>query len=117
MSAVHPAHGNPVGQLAAEHPGVVKLGRACWFAKGVIYIIGGVLALLVAAKASGWADSPTTDDQEASPTGALKTVAHASGGALLLWLLAMGMFLCAGWRIVSAFLPGNTDAKAWIKRI
>jgi len=117
MSVVHQAHGNPVGQLAAEHPGVVKVGRAGWFAKGVIYAIGGVLALLVAAKASGWSKSPTTGTQEASPTGAIKTVAHASGGAFLLWLLAIGMLLYAVWRLISAFLPGSTDAKGWIKRI
>jgi len=117
MSVVHQAHGNPVGQLAAEHPGVVKVGRAGWFAKGVIYVIGGVLALLLAAKASGWSKSPSTGTQEASPTGALKTVAHASGGALLLWILAIGMFLYAAWRVVTACLPGNTDAKGWIKRV
>lgn len=40
---------NPVGRLIAEHPGVVKIGRAGWFAKGVVYVIGGFLALSVAA--------------------------------------------------------------------
>jgi hypothetical protein len=107
---------NPVGQLAAEHPGVVRFGRIGWFAKGVVYVIAGVLALFVAAKASGWSTS-TTGDQEASPTGALKTVAHASGGSLLMWLLAVGMLIYAAWRIVSAVLPGGTGAESWVKRI
>jgi len=113
-----PSVHNPVGQLAAEHPTAVKIGRAGWFAKGVVYTIAGFLALSVAAKASGWADSTSsTGNQEASPVGAIKTVAGSSGGTLLLWLLAAGMLLYAAWRVVSAFMPGNTDAKAMAKRI
>jgi hypothetical protein len=119
-SVRHPQGGihNPVGHLAAEHPGLVKIGRAGWFAKGVVYVIAGVLALSVAVKASGWtASASATGTQEASPTGAIKTVAGSSGGTLLLWLLAIGMLLYAGWRLVSALLPGGTDAKAWIHRV
>ncbi len=109
---------NPVGELAAEHPGVVKIGRAGWFAKGVVYTIAGFLALSVAARASGWTDSTsTTGQQEASPVGAIKTVAGSSGGTLLLWLLAIGMLIYAVWRVVSALLPGSTDAKGWAHRI
>ncbi len=109
---------NPVGELAAEHPGAVKIGRAGWFAKGVVYTIAGYLALSVAAKASGWADSTsTTGNQEASPVGAIKTVAGSSGGTFLLWLLAAGMLLYAAWRVVSALLPGSTDAKGWAHRL
>ena len=117
MTSVHSLQHNPVGRLAGDHPGVVKVGRAGWFAKGVIYLIAGVLALLIAARASGWSHAATAPDQEASPTGALKTVAHATGGALLLWALALGMLIYAAWRVVSALLPGGTDAKAWIQRI
>lgn len=117
-SAHHPTgvH-NPVGQLAAEHPGAVKIGRAGWFAKGVVYVIAGVLAIEVAARASGWSNSPTTGSQEASPTGAVKTVAGSGGGTLLLWLLAIGMFIYALWRIVTAALPGGKDAEAMAHRI
>ncbi|MEP7115082.1 MAG: DUF1206 domain-containing protein [Ilumatobacteraceae bacterium] len=109
---------NPVGELAAEHPGVVKVGRAGWFAKGVVYVIAGFLALSVAAKASGWADvTSSTGSQEASPVGAIKTVAGSAGGSALLWLLAIGMLLYSAWRVVSALLPGSTDAKGWARRI
>lgn len=114
---VHSIH-NPVGQLAAEHPGAVKLGRAGWFAKGVTYCIAGILALSIAAKASGWADSTSAaGNQEASPVGAIKTVAGSGGGTVLLWLLAIGMLLYAAWRVVSALLPGGTDANAMAHRI
>lgn len=108
---------NPVGHLAAEHPGLVKLGRAGWFAKGVVYVLAGILALQIAAKASGFSKSPATGQQEASPVGAIKTVAGSGGGAVLLWVLAIGMLLYAAWRVVSALLPGSTDAKGWAHRI
>ena len=109
---------NPVGRLTAQHPGVVKIGRAGWFAKGVVYVIAGILALSVAAKASGWsATTSGTGTQEASPTGAIKTVAGSGGGTILLWLLAIGMLLYAAWRVVSALLPGGADAKAIAQRI
>ena len=49
----HAVGANPVGRLAREHPGVVKLGRAGWFAKGVVYIVPGALALYVPAPAPG----------------------------------------------------------------
>ena len=108
---------NPVGTLAADHPGAVKIGRAGWFAKGVVYTIAGVLALQVAVRASCWTDKASTGSQEASPTGAIKTVAGSAGGTLLLWLLAIGMFIYAIWRLVSAALPGGRDADAWVHRI
>jgi hypothetical protein len=117
MSRVHTLPHNPVGRLASDHPGIVKFGRAGWFAKGVVYLVAGVLALVIAAKASGWSSAATTPNQEASPTGALKTIAQMSGGALLMWVLAGGMLIYAAWRVVTAFLPGGTDAKAWVMRI
>src|SRR4051794_6833906 len=119
MSTIHdhaPHVHNPVGELAAEHPGLVKIGRAGWFAKGVVYVLAGILALQIAAKASGFAKGAQTGQQEASPTGAIKAVA-GSGGGVVLWLLAIGMLLYALWRVVSALLPGGNDAKAWATRI
>jgi hypothetical protein len=106
---------NPTGRLAAEHPGVVKVGRVGWAAKGIVYVIAGILAIVVVFKARGWSSS--TADQEASPTGAIKTIAGTSGGAALLWVLAIGMLIYAAWRVVSALLPGDKDAKAMAKRI
>jgi hypothetical protein len=108
---------NPVGRLAADHPGFVKAGRVGWFAKGAVYVVAGVLSLLIAARSSGWADSASTGTQEASPTGALKAIAHETAGPLLLVLLAIGMLLYAAWRVVSALMPGGTDAEAWVRRI
>ena len=116
VSTTHTMTHNPFGKLR-HHASVVNLGRAGWFAKGVVYLVAGALALLVAGKAAGWwllDDAPNT---EASPTGALATIAHATGGALLMWLLAAGLLLYAAWRLVTALLPGGTDPMAWVKRI
>ena len=117
MSRAHSLPHNPVSGLARDHPGLVKVGRAGWFAKGVVYVGAGVLALLVAAKATGWSKAASGGTQEASPTGALKTIAQMSGGKLLMWVLAAGMLLYALWRLVSATLPGGSDIKAWATRI
>ena len=88
MQAVSRIH-NPTGRLTAEHPGIVKLGRAGWFAKGVVYVLAGILALKILPVAAGWSTS-TTASQEASPTGAVKEVASTTGGTALLWALAVG---------------------------
>ena len=110
-------YANNVGEFAAEHPGVVKVGRVGWLAKGIVYVIAGYLALSVASKASGWSNDPATGDQEASPTGAIKTVAGSGAGTFLLWLLAIGMLLYAAWRVVSALMPGGTDGESMVHRI
>jgi hypothetical protein len=106
---------NPTGRLVAEHPGAVRLGRAGWAAKGVVYLIAGVLAAAVVLASLGW--STTTAAQEASPTGAIKTIARSPGGVLLLWLLAVSMLLYAAWRVVSAIFPGHNDAESTAKRV
>ncbi len=117
MSLAHPLRHNPVGSFAHDHPGIVKFGRAGWLAKGVVYVMAGVLALLLAAKALDWSRTADAPNQEASPTGALKTIAQLSGGTVLMWVMAVGMLTYAVWRVVTALLPGGTDAKAWVKRI
>ena len=108
-------HG-PVGRLTAEHPAIVRLGRAGWLAKGIVYLLAGGLALLVVGRSFGWA-SVAAGGREASPTGAIKEVASSTGGALLLVALAVGMFLYAAWRVATALLPGSTDAEGLATRV
>jgi hypothetical protein len=117
VSGTHAALHDPVGRLTRDHPAIVKIGRIGWFAKGVVYLVAGVLAVLLAVEASGWSTSVAGADKEASPTGALKTIAQLSGGAVLMWALALGMLLYAMWRVVSALLPGAGDAEAAATRI
>jgi hypothetical protein len=107
---------DPVGRLTAEHPAIVKFGRAGWFAKGVVYLLAGGLALLVVGRSFGWSHG-TVGAKEASPTGAIKEVARSSGGPLLLIALAIGMFLYAAWRLATAVRPGSTDAEGLATRV
>jgi hypothetical protein len=107
---------NPVARVASQHPAIVKLGRVGWLAKGVVYLLAGGLALIVVARSFGWS-TPATASNEASPTGAIKEVAHTGAGPLLLVLLALGMFVYAVWRLASALMPGSTDAEGTATRI
>ena len=105
---------NPVGHLVAGHPSLVRFARAGWLAKGVVYLLAGVLALVIVARSFGWT---THASPEASPTGAITELARRGGGPFLLWALAVGMILYAAWRLTSALLPGATDTKGWATRI
>ena len=116
MSAPNALQHNPLGRLTGGS-NVEKFGRVGWFAKGAVYAVAGVLALIIAGKAAGWSRLDESADKEASPTGALKTIAQASGGEVLMWVLASGMLIYAAWRLVTAALPGGTDAMAWVKRV
>ena len=41
----------------------------------------------------------------------MKTIAHMTGGALLMWALALGMLIYAAWRVVLALLPATPTPK------
>jgi hypothetical protein len=102
---------NPVARVVADHPMVVKFGRVGWLAKGIVYLLAGGLALLIVTRSFGWSDA-STGGTEASPTGAMKEVAQSGGGPLVLVALAIGLFVYAAWRVITAILPGSTDAES-----
>ena len=52
MRSASMTHG-PAGHLTAEHPAIVRLGRAGWLAKGIVYLLAGGLALLVVGRSFG----------------------------------------------------------------
>ena len=90
---------NPTGQLVAEHPRArqARAGR-----------MGGQGCRVHARRASWRPPSSSRrsvgrpeSTQEASPTGAIKTIAGSPGGTLLLWMLGVAMLLYAAWRVAS----------------
>ena len=101
------------GRVAARHPRVVAAGRVGFAAAGVVYVIAGVLAMIIALSSFGWSSA---NEEEASPVGALQTVSDSPGGSALLWILALGLLIYAAWRVASAVLPGKQAAMTWIKR-
>jgi hypothetical protein len=94
---------------------LVKVGRVGWLAKGFVYLMAGYLALRVAVAASGWASTPTLGGASRADTaGAIQSVAGADG--VVLWLLAAGMLLYAGWRLMAAVVPGGRGLTAITRR-
>ena len=84
-----------------------KLGQSrgfCWFARfgiaarGVVYIVIGVLAVKLALGDGGKA----TDQQ-----GALQAIAKQPAGTLLLAVVAIGLLGYASWRLLRAALGGT----------
>jgi hypothetical protein len=110
------ASGAPGASRVAQHPGFVAVGRAGWVAKGIVYGLVGVLALQIAVNGGSDARSGSGEG-EASQLGAVAEIADRSYGTPLLWLIAVGLLLYGAWRLVSAALPAESSAKAWLTRI
>lgn len=78
---------------AAHSPVMSWLGRAGFAARGVMYVIIGLIALGVAFAHSG---------RRADTTGAMRLVGASPAGAVALWLLAVGFIGLALWRLSEA---------------
>jgi hypothetical protein len=112
-------HDGDVGSEAAEqfvrrHPWVVDVGRVGWAAKGVVYLLTGVLAFFVALAPFGGSDS---SDEQADPSGAITKIAEQPFGTALLWVMTVGLLVYAAWRFVTVILPADTDGHALLRRI
>lgn len=69
------------------------LARAGFLARGIMYIIIGWIAVEIAFGKSS---------QQASQTGALQALAQSPGGDIALWLVVVGFFGMALWRLSEA---------------
>ena len=90
---------------------VVWLGRFGFAAKGLVYIIIGVLAVQVAIGSGG---------QTTGPSGALGSIANQPFGQALLVIVSIGLFGYALWRLTQAWVDPEqegSDAKGVVKRI
>ena len=86
------------------------LARAGFVARGVMYIIIGILALEVAFGNAG---------HKADQSGAVRVVGNTPFGGLLLWLLVIGFIGMALWRLSEALYggPGADGRKAGTRLI
>jgi len=105
-----------IGSDAAEsfvrrHPWVIDLGRIGWAAKGVVYLLTGIVAVMVVVDPYG------SSDDEASQSGAVAQIARQPFGEILLWVVAAGLLLYASWRLVTVILPADNDGSAWVRRV
>ena len=98
------------GRRAGKSPWVERLGRAGLVAKGVLYVVVGILAINVAL-----------GSREESPdkNGALRTIAEQPFGKALLLVLAIGLGGYAAWQLALAVLDRENEgegAKGLAKR-
>lgn len=106
---------DPVGEAQAQGETVSRTrsfewgARAGLVARGVVYILIGVLAIKVAADAGG----ETADQQEV-----LQEIAQQSFGKVLLIAMAIGLAGYAVWRLVRAAIGhGTEDSDSALERI
>lgn len=87
-----------LSQQAADHPVVEKGARIGFAANGVVNVVIGWIALQLAWAGLGG------EDEEASATGALDTIAATPVGAAALVVAALGFALLGLWYLATTFL-------------
>ncbi|WP_405773985.1 DUF1206 domain-containing protein [Streptomyces sp. NBC_00859] len=89
------ARGRRQAKRAADSTAVAAGARAGFAARGVIYVLVGVLALRIAFSDGGGA--------QADRGGAIAEIAHRPFGHVLLWILGIALAGMALWRLSEAF--------------
>jgi hypothetical protein len=105
--------GTQAVRQAAASPWPERLARLGLAARGVLYIVIGILAVRIAIGHSR---------ERANQSGALKEVAAQPGGKVLVWVIAIGLVGYALWRLLTALLgsaadPAATGAKERVKAL
>lgn len=88
-----------------------KLARAGLIAKGMVYVILGILGFMAAFEIGG-----TTND-DTNKTGALVSIKELPGGLIILVLLVIGLICYSGWRLIQSFAGSSNAETKWTKRV
>jgi hypothetical protein len=102
-----------VEAVARRNPSLVTVARLGWVAKGVVYVVIGLIAVPIALQG---ATARRAGGAEASQTGAVAEIAQSSFGSIALWVIALGLALYVLWRVISIVLPAENSAGAWLAR-
>lgn len=97
---------------AVQHPHIKKLARFGFYAKGVLFIVIGILAVLVAVG--------NQSGKLADPTGAMATIALQPFGRFVLILFIIGAIGHGVWNILRGAADVDDAGRDWqgiIKRI
>jgi hypothetical protein len=105
--------GGQVIHKAAANPWPERFARLGLAARGVLFIVIGILVFRVAFGHS---------EEQASQKGALQEISSQPGGKVLVWIVAIGLIGYALWRLLSAAFgpaadPVATDAKQRVKAL
>jgi hypothetical protein len=88
--------------------GLRLLARIGFAASAVIHLLLGCLAIPVAFHQGG----------ESDQSGAIAQVGRLPGGAVLLWVMTVGLFALAAWLLLEAVLGiGSGSAKRWMRTV
>lgn len=87
-----------------------RMAQAGLSAKGVVYVLLGLLAFMAAFELGG------TGSDDASQTGTLQFVKDMPAGTVLLIVVAVGLFCYSIWRFAQAYYKSN-DNDGWKKRL
>lgn len=106
-----PTKEQTLDKMRETKPWVRRFARFGYMAKGVVYIMIGLLAFLAAF-------GPGGDTMDSS--GALRSIAQLPFGEMVLWVIGLGLVGYILWRLIKAIKdPENegTDAKGILTRI
>lgn len=95
---------------ATTKPWVKRVAQTGYIAKGVVYVLLGLLGFMAAFELTG------TSNQQASQSGLLQFVKDLPAGTLLLLLLAAGLLCYSAWRGVQTFYQPK-EKKKWPTRL
>jgi Domain of Unknown Function (DUF1206) len=103
------SRGRRTARRAASSRGMALLARAGLVARGLMYVLVGVIAIEIAVKGS---------HQQADRTGAVRLVAHTAFGSAILWLLVIGFAGMTLWRLSEAIWGSpEADGRKGSKRL
>ncbi|HEY1177308.1 MAG TPA: DUF1206 domain-containing protein [Phytomonospora sp.] len=91
----------------ARHPALTRLAKVGFASRGVLYLLMGVLALGIAFGSTS---------QKADKSGALHVVAATPFGAVLLWVMAIGLTALTIWQVADA-IAGDHEIKDRVESI
>ncbi|OKK15616.1 hypothetical protein AMK16_27290 [Streptomyces sp. CB00455] len=103
------AQAKPLGQRVADSGVMEVSSRVGLCARGVIYVLVGLLAVRIGFGGDG---------KEADRSGAVRTIAEQPYGRVLLWALVVGLAAMALWRLSEAALGQATaGGDKWTRRL
>jgi len=92
-------------------PMIEKLARAGLVAKGLVYVVSGLLAFMAAF------DMGRQSADDAGRSGVLRTLQELPAGDAVLGLLCAGLVAYSLWRFVQALAPHRHREMKWYKRL